>query len=235
MKICVPITGHSFEDIAEELNYIRNLTETPDVIELRADYIFNIDVDEVLKSLEMIKWSFPVMLTTRIRAEGGMSRNDIPLDLRKSIILTAIEEHLVDYVDIEAANDLEFIYYIADRKADVKIIVSGHNFQCTPPEDELIRHLKRSAKLGADFVKYAAMPKSPEDVLTLLSATYKYSQMPEAQKAPPITMSMNEIGLQTRIFGEKYGSQMTFASGKNPTAPGQIPLVQLRNALKYLT
>jgi 3-dehydroquinate dehydratase-1 len=106
--------------------------------------------------------------------------------------------------------------------------LSYHNFDETPDEAFILDRLVTAGKLGADVAKVAVMPKSYKDVLTLLSATY--TARTERLDIPIITMSMGAEGGITRIAGGLFGSDLTFALGKASSAPGQIPIDDLRKA-----
>ena len=81
-------------------------------------------------------------------------------------------------------------------------------------------------------VKNKVMPKDYADVLTLLGATLKART--GAVKVPIVTMSMGPEGGVTRVAGGLFGSDLTFAVGKDASAPGQIPIGGLRQAMKLL-
>jgi 3-dehydroquinate dehydratase-1 len=51
---------------------------------------------------------------------------------------------------------------------------------------------------------------------------------------PLITMSMGDLGMISRIAGGIFGSDLTFGSGGKTSAPGQIPMDELRAAMKIL-
>ena len=76
------------------------------------------------------------------------------------------------------------------------------------------------------------MPKNYADVLTLLGATLKART--EVLEIPVVTMSMGAEGVITRLAGGLFGSDITFAIGKAPSAPGQIPIGELRRAMAVL-
>ena len=76
------------------------------------------------------------------------------------------------------------------------------------------------------------MPKNYGDVLVLLGATYKARV--EILDIPIITMSMGGEGAITRIAGGLFGSDLTFAIGKASSAPGQIPIGEIRKAWEVL-
>src|SRR5690625_7309790 len=80
---------------------------------------------------------------------------------------------LVDLVDIEASRDPQTVAQvveIADRSG-VKVIVSHHDFEPTPSEEELVAILRSQRRAGADLPKSAVPPRGPRDALTLLSAS----------------------------------------------------------------
>ena len=48
---------------------------------------------------------------------------------------------------------------------------------------------------------------------------------------PLISMSMGAYGSLSRMMGWVYGSTVTFAVGKSSSAPGQVPIEELRAVL----
>ena len=140
--------------------------------------------------------------------------------------MAAASSGFVDLVDVEA-----FFHKIPARelieelhRAGVKVIGSNHDFNKTPNQDEMIKRLKEIRELGADIPKIAVMPNSPGDVLTLLSA----------MDCPIITMSMGKDGMVSRISGGTFGSALTFGTVGKASAPGQIPVKELREMLEIL-
>ena len=115
----------------------------------------------------------------------------------------------------------------------VKVIISDHEFNFTPDEDEIIRRLMLEEQAGADILKIAVMAHSPEDALAVMSATAKMRHYHSAR--PMLTMAMGRAGVLTRITGEGFGSDMTFASvGGKASAPGQIPAEDCLRVLETL-
>ncbi|MBQ2401487.1 MAG: type I 3-dehydroquinate dehydratase, partial [Lachnospiraceae bacterium] len=113
-----------------------------------------------------------------------------------------------------------------------KIVASKHDFTKTPPEAELVADLCRMQDLGADIVKYAVMPNSERDVLTLLSATVTMKE--QHRDTPVITMSMGRLGVISRVCGSFTGSAVTFGTAGQASAPGQLPADRLKSFLDYL-
>ena len=128
------------------------------------------------------------------------------------------------------AVDTDFAGY--DYKNNIKVIISNHDFNKTPNKEEIIERLCKMQELNADLPKIAVMPKTPSDVLILLSATNE--MVTKYADRPIITMSMAGDGLISRISGEVFGSALTFGSAKKASAPGQIPVSELSNILNVI-
>ena len=87
-------------------------------------------------------------------------------------------------------------------------------------------------ELGADIAKYAVMPNSELDVLTLLSATIIMKK--NHSNTPVITMSMGKLGAISRVCGSLSGSAVTFGTAGHASAPGQLPADILKTFLEHL-
>ena len=70
------------------------------------------------------------------------------------------------------------------------------------------------------------MAKTPNDVTALLAATAKARST--IVEGPMITLCMGEIGVITRLVGGNFGSDLTFAIGKESSAPVQVSVEYLR-------
>ena len=75
------------------------------------------------------------------------------------------------------------------------------------------------------------MPKDLDDVLTLLATTRAASK---TLHIPLISMAMGPLGAVTRLVGGVFGSSLTFAVGAAASAPGQVPIDDLRAVLTVL-
>ncbi len=233
-KICVPIAGRTTDDIIDEANFLKEIG--PDVVEWRVDffkYVKNIDkVKEVLKMIREILYDKPIIFTFRSYSEGG--EIEVTREFYIKLNTSVIDTKFVDIVDIELFNDVEDIKQLIKRSHEnsVSIIISNHDFNKTPNKYEIISRLCRAQQLGADISKIAVMPNSTKDVITLLDATRIMKE--KYAKRPIITMSMAGKGVISRLSGELFGSDMTFGSAKNISAPGQIPIRELRKIINLL-
>ena len=62
--------------------------------------------------------------------------------------------------------------------AGVAVVCSSHDFEKTPPKEELVRRMTAMQQAGADLPKLAVMPRSRADVLELLAATAEMTDLP---------------------------------------------------------
>lgn len=155
-------------------------------------------------------------------------------DQRHRLLAKAMASGNLDIVDIELRNDADFVQSIMEtaRNASVRVILSYHNFEMTPDGTSIFDTLFKARDLGADIAKVAVMPRRYQDVLTLLNATLKARQ--QGLKIPAITMSMGTQGRLSRVAGGLFGSDITFASGNAPSAPGQMSIEVLRQGMAAL-
>ena len=229
--IITPLVGRTPPELVLELEAI--LPKKPDMLEWRIDFFEGIaDIDLVIETAQCIKRSagaVPILLTRRSSAEGGQ-----PIAIAESAVVAmyrrACETRCIDLIDYELSNPKEHLHQVRATAASngIAMIMSYHNFEFTPDIDTLLGLFMQAERLGADIAKVAVMPKDPQDVLTLLGATYKASQ---AARIPLISMSMGGIGSTSRFMGWLYGSAATFAVGKSSSAPGQIAVEDLRAML----
>ncbi len=231
--ICVPLMGSTCESVMEE---VKNLPSGTDVIELRIDawdavedLEFSVDL---IGKVRAAVGDLPLILTCRGHWEGGL--NGVSELAKDRIYSRAISEGLVDFVDKE----MSYGYgKIAEVKAHaeahgVKLIVSYHDFERTPSLSFIYSQLVSQIRLGADVAKVAMMPSLEEDVLRLFEATLAVRR--DFPDVPLVTMSMGVLGQVSRLVGGLYGSDLTFAVGSAPSAPGQPSVDAVRTAFDLI-
>ena len=229
-KICIPLTGKNREEIIEEMEIVKK--SNPDLIEWRVDFFEESDNPErVCEMLGTINDSFkqiPVLFTFRTKEEGG--EKPIMSEDYVKLLKEVSERRLADIVDVQVfwygEKSEDFIKELKETGAVV--LASSHHFEGTPSVREMSDALYTMENRGADIVKLAVMPQSGKDVCALLEATMERK---EHSNKPMITMSMGQSGMLSRICGELTGSCVTFASGKQASAPGQIKADELKKVL----
>lgn len=232
--VCTPLIGQTKEELLHELEVLAE--KKPDVIEWRADFFTNLhDKEQVIETLHWMKdkaVGIPILFTIRSEKEGG---EPISLSTEEKVTLleTLCATQLVEAIDYELMHDEKSMQKVsqAAKKNGVTLIVSYHDFDSTPEVARLVQIFGNAESVGADIAKVAVMPHSYEDALKLLYAT---SHAKNQLKVPLISMAMGEYGAFTRMIGGLFGSVMTFAVGKESSAPGQVAIQDLNTVLSVV-
>ena len=229
--ICTPLVGHRREGVLAELSAV--LPKAPDLIEWRVDFFSHIGdaalVIDTSRAMKAAAGETPILFTRSSGKEGGetiaLAEPDV-VHLYEAVCAARCVD-MIDYEMCNAAVDFARLR-AASRANDILLVASYHNFQSTPDAVALVAKFAEAERLGGDVAKVAVMPSGPQDVLTLLGATFTASQ---TVGLPLISMSMGAYGSLSRMMGWIYGSTVTFAVGKSSSAPGQVPIEELRAVL----
>lgn len=232
-KICIPLVARDEEGINRELDLMAGLDF--DIVELRLDYFEGLEDYTRLKDLVGLiknRLNKPLILTLRTKNEGG---NVDPSEATYfGLLEKIIEDRLAEAIDIEYMRKQERVVRLVDLAKDKGLtsILSNHDFNSTPAREEIVTRLEAMIGMGADVAKIALMPTCPEDVLSLLGASGQVKAKYPDQAL--ICISMGQMGMISRLAGQIFGSDMTFASGIEASAPGQISAKNLRRVLGIL-
>ncbi|MFC6767910.1 type I 3-dehydroquinate dehydratase [Natrinema soli] len=199
--------------------------EHANAIEFRMDF-----ADEPLVALEAYDGELPILATNRAEWEGGEASDEVRLEM----LAEALAFDAVAAIDVELASIHEGA---ADavletaRDRDVSIVASAHDFEGTPPRNEMVKTLTEAGKY-ADVAKVAVTAESTADTLALLSATEQLTAHGDAVA----TMAMGEVGSHTRAVAPVYGSKIGYApvDPAEATAPGQYDLETLAGLVARL-
>ena len=211
-KIAIPIFQEKYEDVIEVANDC--IMKGADILEFRIDALENPNITDIKKTIEEI--NFPMIATNRINTEGGSFSGS---EEERFDILYGCCDY-VDYVDIELQSSDEYISKI--HETGVKTIVSYHDFEKTPDLNEIMYIVEKEHELG-DIAKVAFMPQDLEDTLTILAVLSHCENT--------IAISMGDLGSYTRVMASKFDSPITFAAGRDATAPGQIDIETMKALL----
>jgi len=232
--VCAPLVGRTRAALAAEAALVA--AKRPDLLEWRVDFFEAIaDTREVLAAAADVRAAssgIPILFTRRCEREGGQ-----PIALGEPQVLALYAAVAagggVDLLDFEMDNaeaDVAQVRALA-RRHGLPLVLSFHDFQRTPGDAELRARFEQAQRLQGDVAKLAVMPRSIEDVHRLLGATLQASR---SLGIPVVSMAMGGLGAVTRLCGGVFGSALTFAVGSAPSAPGQIPIEDVRTALAVL-
>lgn len=232
--VCAPLVARERTALATETAAVA--ARQPDLLEWRVDFFEAIgDTAEVLRAaagLRAASGGIPVLLTRRCAREGGQ-----PIPIGEPAVLALYEalaaSGTVDLLDYEMGNDAAHVAQVRAlaRRHGLPLVLSFHDFQRTPDAEELRARFEQAQRLEADVAKVAVMPQSMEDVHRLLGATLQASR---TLSIPVVSMAMGGLGAVTRLCGGAFGSALTFAVGAAASAPGQIPIDEVRATVAVL-
>ncbi len=221
LKICVPIPARNLLDTITMME--RAERSGADLIEIRLDYMTP-ENPNVLDGLEEIvrRSTVPLIATNRHRSQGGKWR--LSEEERLKTLIKAAEAGFT-YIDVElTTRKLNDFIRIAKRK-DAKIIVSFHDFNLTPPPNEMNKIFMAEIEAGADLCKIVTTANSLTDSINCLIFTHEASKNNDV-----VCFAMGRNGLLSRILSPLFGAAFTFASLETglETAPGQITIENLK-------
>lgn len=232
VKTIVPITAKTKEQAIAQAKVIA-ANQDADLAEFRIDLLdFAADSKQVIAlghELKKILATKPMIATIRTHNEGGkLTISDA--DYGKTY-QAYLKQPFMDMLDVEMFRDQQVVKNTVKLAHDKKVLIvmSNHDFQKTPSEDEIVKRLLKQDQVGADILKIAVMPQSKQDVFTLMNATLKVSQQ---SKKPLLTMSMGKLGTISRIATANMGGSFSFGMIGEASAPGQIDVTQLKQFLK---
>ncbi|MDQ7842738.1 MAG: type I 3-dehydroquinate dehydratase [Armatimonadota bacterium] len=227
----MPLTARDRSALVDQARALAALR--PDCIEWRADFVADLvpaDVPVLLRDMAAAA-PVPLIVTNRLAAEGGHRVQDE--DHRVAILTAAAATGIPALVDLELATAPPLAERVAAAagQAGVAVIRSWHDFSATPPVPTLLGTLRTMQSAGAAVAKVAVTPRTPEDVLALLTAGLEARRT--FLEIPCILMSMGALGAVSRFAGH-FGSDLTFAVGLEASAPGQMDLELTRRGLQAL-
>ncbi|MFW9999405.1 MAG: type I 3-dehydroquinate dehydratase [Candidatus Hodarchaeota archaeon] len=240
--IPIPIKYANIEEVRPIID--KTIKSKPNLIELRFDYISNIEkisFDFVIDLLNIIKPNIAVIFTLRDSSEGG--KLNISQKERFKILKLLIETK-PDYLDIEMNTEkknLDELIKLALQN-EVRIIFSYHNFENTLAFDKsleivqnfnekLVQELSLDSKIFEDVIyKVIFTAQKFEDNLVPLKLCKDLFN--SNQKI--ISFCMGDLGIFSRIMCVLTGSFLTYASLEEKTAPGQISFKKMKEIYALL-
>jgi 3-dehydroquinate dehydratase I len=224
---CAPLVAVDLEGLVAQARVAQALDA--DLIEWRADFFLDGTARGFIDSLRLLRSVLPdkpIIFTLRIKSEGGAGEK--AQDDRQVSIESVAATGLADVIDIELCNDVHFIESVVRvaHEHRVRVILSFHDFEKTPTNEELLTKVGLMVLRGADIAKIAVMPQNLSDVLRLLDVTLQARSC--FPGLPLSTMAMGPRGILSRAAGFLFGSDMAYAVAQDSSAPGQIPIADAR-------
>lgn len=192
-----------------------------DCIELRVDLFSDpTPAAAVAACAAAARTGRPLLGTVRWQAEGGGGGLD---DRQRRALYAAIAPH-VAALDVELRAPLCDEIAALARRHGALVIVSAHFFDATPDAAVLAALLAEGGRRG-DVVKLAAAVHGDADLQRLRDILH-------APGPPRIVIGMGAGAAGSRIEFPLHGSLLAYSFATAPSAPGQVALPELYDALR---
>ncbi len=214
--VCLSVMGR---DPVELANLVAPVADRVDLVEVRLDGMV---VPDVRGCLELI--GKPLLFTNRPVWEGGGFEGGE--EERLEPLLDAVRCGAA-FVDLELRADT----HLRDRllaeigPGQTRLILSWHDFQGTPPADELSGILDRMHSSGAHIGKIVTTARTPADTVRALALLGTAAEL----RFPLSCFCMGGPGRISRLATLYLGGCMSYvtAAAGRATAPGQLTAAQL--------
>ena len=205
-EICAVIT-------TSDLAAIRQVEPFVGLFEVRIDHVGNV-WPELAGQLNR-----PWIACNRGVADGGLWAESEEGRLEELLKAVDMGASIVD-IEIGTTKLSQVISLIRGR---AKCLLSFHDFQGTPPLNDLKEIVQNQLSRGADICKIVTTAISPDDNLTVLQLI---NHFPETRM---VSLAMGNLGLTSRILCPLAGGAFTYASieQEKESAPGQMTVSEL--------
>jgi len=229
--LTVPIAAPNLERAKQQIKAA--LAAGAEMLELRTDYLENLNVDLVKNLVAAVKSAdggrLPVIVTCRDKQQGGAI--GYRQQLRVAVLTGALEAG-GEFIDFEYDNFLptenqEKIRVALSRSSKGRLILSGHNFKTKFADiGKLYRNILAVCSVAIPKLVYTA---------NHINDCFEAFDLLHRTSGERIVFCMGAAGLVSRIVAKKLGCFVTFASvdEKSTTAPGQLTVEQFKNLYRY--
>ncbi len=199
--------------ITSDLQAIRQVEPFVDLFEIRIDHVG--DAWPALAN----QLNRPWIACNRSVNEGGLWEESEERRIEELLKAVELGASIVD-IEIGTTKLAQAMPLIKPRAS---CLLSFHDFQGTPPLDDLKEIVQRQLSAGADICKVVTTANSPDDNLTVLQLI---AQFPDVRL---VSVAMGTLGLTSRILCPLAGGYFTYASTERDkeSAPGQITVNEL--------
>ena len=225
-RVIVPVVATTVEEAERRAKVVAKTAA--DLVEWRADGLAvplsAATLAIIADDLREIVAPKPLLFTWRTCEEGG--RAPEAADAHYAEIVTAVlKAKTADLVDVQIRHPAAPQLLGVAKELGVPVVGSWHDMQATPTVGEIADALAQAESLGASVAKVAVTPHDGDDLDTLANASTRAF---DTARIPLIVVGMGEVGMVSRVYGHLFGSQATFASVGEPSAPGQLDLAALQ-------
>jgi 3-dehydroquinate dehydratase-1 len=222
-KICASIAVKDAELLKEHAR--RAISAGADFVEIRFD---SIRPEAMLAAIEATReFKDRAIFTLRSSSQGGSYAGSEQERIDWLRRLAELRPMLLDVELDTLKNNDDLADFLENSKTAV--LVSWHDFQRTPPIEEIADVLAEMRVYG-NYVKVVTMAQKVEDSIRLLDI-YQ-----DTLGLYPVIFAMGEAGVVSRVLCTVVGNApFTYASVDGAVAPGQLTVGEMRKLYDRMT
>jgi 3-dehydroquinate dehydratase-1 len=214
-KICVSIAATGDVSLLKE-QADRAFSLGADFAEIRFDFVSPNRMQAAIDAVRGIRSK--AVFTLRSKDQGGKFAGS---EQERIEWLKKLAEQKPMLLDVEL-DTIKENDELADFLEKTPILVSWHDFQQTPPSDEL-EDILSEMRIYSNYVKVVTTAKSVEDSLRLLELYESTTGL------HPVIFAMGDAGIVSRILCTIVGNApFTYTSLEKAVASGQLTVKQMR-------
>lgn len=194
------------------------------LLELRLDLFPRLDEAYLLDAVRKTRSATRLPLIATIRSDSAHPWPGTETR-REKLFLSLLP--FVDAVDLEITSPLAGRVAGRARARGRTVILSHHEYRGALPPHALDIIVRRFQRYPGSILKIAVRARKPADVIELLFFTRERS-------GPIITAAMGKWARLYRALAPLFGSCLTYACYRKPTAPGQPSLREMRELFSKL-
>ena len=218
--IAVPAIGKTEEEMLAQIEEANR--KKADLIELRFDCLEKLDEKIIRRLVKACRAK--AIATIRPRSEKGFFNGT---EAKRIGLLIKAAHSGADFVDVEYGTDKKSISRIHKGKKTARILLSQHNFEETPPYEELKKLFdEMSGVKGVSVIKIVCYAKKYDDNKKCLELV-KYAK---GRGKRIVCFCMGPLGRDSRILSVILGAYFTFGSIHKglESASGQMSIDEMR-------
>lgn len=220
IPLCAVAMSSTINELIHQISLCRNMSQ---YVEVRFDYLnnqTNIDLSLFKKATDQT-----IIFTCRRQDEGGKWNGSE--ENRIHILQNAFDFGFLVDVELQTLEEGKLQLTSQMQK---NAITSFHNFEKTPPFNELEKVNIRMEKYEPAIKKIATMIQNETDIKTLYGLLCN-----KRDKEKLCIIGMGKMGKQTRIISPLLGSYLTYCSINNEvSAPGQMNCKDMKEIYKLI-
>lgn len=215
-RICGSIAAKSVDGLRCQIR--KAFTLGADYIEIRFDFLKTSDLEHAIRVAESTKAK--AIFTLRSAREGGKFKGTENERVELLEKLSMARPMLLDVEYRTIKNNDHLADFLTSQQTP--ILISWHDFKCTPPTNRL-RDVLKGMKIYSNYAKIVTTARETHDALRVLDL---YEGVTGLEL---IAFAMGEFGVISRILCTMIGNApFTYTSVSRNTAPGQLDLSRMR-------